>query len=72
MNEPLLPTMPNVSADYSGEPNNRHWIVTQIAGDLQYLIECAADVGMVVTIELEPVGHAMGSYVMHGHVRGAR
>ena len=40
---------------------------------LQQLIENAAEDGVVLTIELEPVAPlAMGHYVMRGHVRGAR
>lgn len=55
------------------ESHDQPSIVRSFARDLQCLIESAADYGVVLTIELEPVApFAMGSYVMRGHVRGAR
>lgn len=56
-------------ADSHVEPS----VARSFARDLQMLIESAADYGVVLTIELEPVAPlAMGNYVMRGHVRGAR
>jgi hypothetical protein len=61
----------NVTCDTSPR-DDAHQTHRWFARDLQRLIESAALNGVVLTIELEPIGHCMGSYVMKGHVRGAR
>lgn len=51
----------------------RQSLLNYHAEALQQLIESAAEDGVVLTIELEPVAPlAMGHYVMRGHVRGAQ
>lgn len=62
----------NVTYDDRRRPSDKQWLVRSYANSMQELIESAAEDGVVLTIELEPVGHEMGSYVMRGHVRGAR
>lgn len=40
--------------------------------EAERLTIAAAKLGVVVTIDLQPLGHAMGSYVMVPHTRLAR